>query len=266
VRPKGFEVLLAIADYIFVNNREFQQLGQYRIGDSDEDLARRILKSSGSYTLAIVLKRYDSITVLGRLENRRIVMRHGNVALEPEEIEDATGAGDVFAAGFLASRLFSWMEMRHGIRLGLALVHEKLRAGGTTNFPSFARTFNNLVDSIVLEHRGGPTPVVTALAPPPTRAPAPTADPAESVVAFSQDFRTVRRGHETFEFSATQAAIVCELHQAWRAGTPGLSQNYLLTKVESSAGRIHDLFRGHKAWGTLIVRVNKKRGMYRLAL
>jgi hypothetical protein len=88
---------------------------------------------------------------------------------------------------------------------------------------------------------------------------------------FSDDFRSCRWGGETYEFTATQAAVVKQLWDAWKAGTPVLGQELLLERAGSSMGqgpdskpRLAKLFADNPAWGTLIV-AGATKGTFRLA-
>jgi hypothetical protein len=83
----------------------------------------------------------------------------------------------------------------------------------------------------------------------------------------SKDYRSVSWRGEQFSFSANQAAVIRELHEAWTNGTPELGHETLLQAVDKEAPpeRLNVLFRGHPAWKTLIVD-GKTKGSYRLAL
>ncbi len=80
---------------------------------------------------------------------KRIVQKiHRNVDLAGEVIEDATGAGDVFAAGFLTSMLVPGFEAIHGVELGLRMARSKLLSTGTSNFRTFPAIFTAPVDEV----------------------------------------------------------------------------------------------------------------------
>ena len=62
-------------------------------------------------------------------------------------------------------------------------------------------------------------------------------------------------GRGTFHFyGEKQQAVVAALWAARAEGTLELSQNVLLRAADSDGTRLHDLFRGHPAWGKLILR------------
>ncbi len=78
--------------------------------------------------------------------------------------------------------------------------------------------------------------------------------PAESDVAHSTDFRSVRWFGERFTFTTTQAACVQVLWRNWQQGTPVISEVTVLDDAGSAGDRLRDVFdKGkHPAWGTLI--------------
>jgi sugar/nucleoside kinase (ribokinase family) len=80
-----------------------------------------------------------------------IFQSYSNVVLTPDEIVDATGAGDVFAGGFLNSLLIPGLEIGEGIELGLRLVRRKLVQAGSTGFPSFPALFNRYLDKLTAD-------------------------------------------------------------------------------------------------------------------
>jgi hypothetical protein len=82
----------------------------------------------------------------------------------------------------------------------------------------------------------------------------------------SKDFRSVHWFGVDHSFTPTQAACVKVLWEAWENATPDLGQETILEhpEVEAESGRLVDLFKGHAAWGTMIVK-GKSAGAYRLA-
>lgn len=60
--------------------------------------------------------------------------------LPPSRIEDATGAGDVFAAGFLIGGLVGRSESS-SVELGHRLMRVKLQGVGTTRHHRFSRVY-----------------------------------------------------------------------------------------------------------------------------
>lgn len=69
----------------------------------------------------------------------------------------------------------------------------------------------------------------------------------------SGDFRSVHWYGEYYFFTANQARVVRILWEAWKHGTPEVGDAYLLTEADVSGDRLANLFRGNRAWGTMIV-------------
>lgn len=144
--------LLRLSDYLFLNSREFENLGHFRPGTSDLVVVSNIFEHCAAETLLIVLKRYDVIKMFYRILGRLMELRYENVVMPPDAIEDATGAGDVFSAGFITALLVPGLEYRHGIELGLRLVRSKLLVAGTRSFDSFSGIFSSLLNEITAIH------------------------------------------------------------------------------------------------------------------
>ncbi len=78
------------------------------------------------------------------------------------------------------------------------------------------------------------------------------------------DYRDVLWHGANHKFTATQAAVVKVLWEAYTNETPDVGQETLLEKAGSDAKRLSDLFKGHAAWDTMIVE-GTTRGTRRLA-
>lgn len=81
------------------------------------------------------------------------------------------------------------------------------------------------------------------------------------------DFAWVHCHLGEFSFSSNQRPAIRALWEDWEIGGLGLGSSYLLGLAGSSnaAARVRDLFKGSKAWETLIVGAERK-DTYRLAL
>jgi hypothetical protein len=87
--------------------------------------------------------------------------------------------------------------------------------------------------------------------------------PRRPAMRHSPDFCSVRWGDEDYTFSPNQQAALRVLWEAHDNGTPGVRQETLLEAAGSEGSRLRDVFRGHPAWGNLIVPAGK--GIFRLA-
>jgi hypothetical protein len=77
-------------------------------------------------------------------------------------------------------------------------------------------------------------------------------------------FRSVRWYGVEYSFTGTQAEMVALLWHAWQRNVPDVAERLLLEKGGVAAtSRLIDTFRGHPAWGTMIVS-GGSRGAYRL--
>ena len=74
----------------------------------------------------------------------------------------------------------------------------------------------------------------------------------------SPDFRSVSWFGMDYSFSANQAAAVGTLWSAFEKGTPDVGDQHLLHRADSKARYIKDVFKGHPAWGTMIVEGSTK--------
>lgn len=94
--------------------------------------------------------------------------------------------------------------------------------------------------------------------PPPPEPVPPDAGPlrrnAKLGIDHTPNFRVVRWGRETFSFSHKQSLVVESLANAAAAGFEWVDQFTLLECADSDGTRLYDLFRGHPAWGRMIVR------------
>jgi hypothetical protein len=80
----------------------------------------------------------------------------------------------------------------------------------------------------------------------------------------SPDYHCVNWYGTEYSFSNNEAACVKVLWECWENGTPDVSGEYLLTSAaDCNATRLDLVFRGNKAWGTMIVS-GKRKGNYRL--
>jgi sugar/nucleoside kinase (ribokinase family) len=143
---KDIQELYRLSDYLFLNDREFKTLGHWFPGMQDNTVAQNIMRRCDRKTSLLVLKRYDSIGMFYHFHDQLVSWGYDNVVLEPDSIEDATGAGDVFAAGFLAGIQIPGFAFGDAIQVALKLVKAKLLSAGTRSFYKFPSIFAEFVD------------------------------------------------------------------------------------------------------------------------
>jgi sugar/nucleoside kinase (ribokinase family) len=140
--------ILKLADFLFLNEFEFVQLAERGIGLSDNELAERVLRLCNPGSPVVLLKTAAGIKCFDRKGERLRVAWYSNVNLHADSISDDTGAGDVFAGGFLTAVLSDGMKISDGVSLGLRLVNAKLLSAGSRAFISFPEIFNELIREI----------------------------------------------------------------------------------------------------------------------
>lgn len=141
----GVHRILALSALIFLNYREFQLLGGHRYAEADEAIAARLFGNCGPNCEMIVLKKYDGVEVF-RVDSGEVLLeRLSRVPLAKDVIEDATGAGDVFAAGVLAAVVSAQIQGPIGVAIGLAMARHKLRFVGTSGYAGFADIGSKIV-------------------------------------------------------------------------------------------------------------------------
>ncbi|HEY2957528.1 MAG TPA: carbohydrate kinase family protein [Actinomycetota bacterium] len=148
----GVERLLAAADLLLVTERELAALAGGRPapvdepveGLADEELAGALRRRLGS-DVTILLKRADGVTVLAAGRRPR---RFAHRPLPGRLVRDATGAGDVLAAGVLAALTRDPAALPAGIALGMRLARRKLRHVGSAGHAGFARLARRCLDTL----------------------------------------------------------------------------------------------------------------------
>jgi sugar/nucleoside kinase (ribokinase family) len=130
----GVERLLATADLLLVTARELSALAAGQ-GGSDEELAGAVLGRLGG-DATVLVKRAGGVTVVGPGRDRSAFTRR---PLPSRLVRDATGAGDVLAAGVLAALARDRAALPAGVALGMRLARRKLRHAGSAGHGGFAR-------------------------------------------------------------------------------------------------------------------------------
>lgn len=142
--------IIAVSDYLLLNNKEFLALGSGARGDTDEEVTARILHRFGARPEVIIVKRSHGIANF-RSDGHKVMsstVTPPQTPLAADEIEDSTGAGDVFAAGVLGALASQRLHIELGSVLGMALARHKLRYVGTLGHSGFAKITRDVLDSL----------------------------------------------------------------------------------------------------------------------
>ncbi|MFI7006832.1 carbohydrate kinase family protein [Streptomyces sp. NPDC050145] len=125
-RTEAIDGILALSDLVFLNHREFKALGGYAPGESADVLSRRVLAGCPRGSTLFVTKRYDMVVAFRETDSgvtgRRFQLRR---PLRETDLEDATGAGDVFSACVLAAQASRKLQVELGSFLGLSLARQR---------------------------------------------------------------------------------------------------------------------------------------------
>ncbi|BFO21873.1 hypothetical protein SHKM778_82610 [Streptomyces sp. KM77-8] len=124
---EAIDGILAESDLLFVNHREFKALGSYAPGETDEVLSCRVLARCASDCTLFVTKRYDAVEVFRSAGNGTVRQRFQlQRPLRETDLEDATGAGDVFSASVLAALISGRLQVELGSFLGLSMARHRV--------------------------------------------------------------------------------------------------------------------------------------------
>lgn len=136
-KPEGFAELIRLSDFLYLNTREFAEVAEKFLEDT-ENQARSILDMIDSLDAQILVKRPDGITCYRRDQNRVRTDYFDHKELQAHEVKDATGAGDIFAAGLLSVIARSPLEIERGARFGMKLARHKIQRVGSLSQEDFA--------------------------------------------------------------------------------------------------------------------------------
>jgi sugar/nucleoside kinase (ribokinase family) len=139
--------IVALADYLLLNQREFLDLGRKVAGESDEDVACRLLDRLSSDRGMLIVKQRSGIHSWRRETGKVVGDFYPQILLSDDQIEDATGAGDVFAAGLLAVLTCDRLQIELGSLLGMTLARHKLRYVGSHGHIQLARVTREFIGS-----------------------------------------------------------------------------------------------------------------------
>lgn len=127
----AIERIMRTADIIFLSTQEFNHLSGAGPESDHREKARRIYGKLGLQRSTLVAKLKPDIRVYSRCGVDVTEMRFVNRVVDFDEISDATGAGDMFDAGFLAVLLRSGTgAIREAAELGSSFAYAKLSSAG----------------------------------------------------------------------------------------------------------------------------------------
>jgi sugar/nucleoside kinase (ribokinase family) len=150
--------ILRLADFVFVNFREFKALGHYRHGQLDAEVARSLLGRCAPGAAVLVTKRYDFVEVFrpGRPGPAVEQIRLALPFTAEGALEDATGAGDIFSAAVLAALASREIQVELGCLLGLSLARHRLQGSG---LPALTGGFLQIRESLTRQRPRRPSGV-----------------------------------------------------------------------------------------------------------
>jgi sugar/nucleoside kinase (ribokinase family) len=153
------EGIMELSDFLLLNNREFRDIGGRSAEEPDAAVAERVLDRLGSSNGVVVVKRPTGVWSHRREGGQTQSDFYAHVPLSPDQIEDATGAGDVFAAGLLVVLASRRMQIELGALLGMRLARHKLRYVGNAGHAQFANVTQEFIRTLDAERRSRSKPL-----------------------------------------------------------------------------------------------------------
>jgi sugar/nucleoside kinase (ribokinase family) len=133
--------ILKLADYLFVNTKEFVLLGGGGVDISDTEIAGRIFTQYGLMRTLLILKDEAEIVIFSPSNQQAAAQRFEIDVISNEQISDATGAGDIFAAGFLTVQLLGGKAIPDAVELGMRFMGAKLITPPEQLYPELAHIY-----------------------------------------------------------------------------------------------------------------------------
>ncbi len=140
--------IVKLSDYLLLNHREFLELGDRVAGESEDDVARRLLDRISGDRGMLIVKQRDGVHSWRRESGKVAHEFYPQEVLPDDEVEDATGAGDVFAAGLLAALTSERLQTELGSLLGMTLARHKLRYVGSHGHARLAKVTRDFIGSL----------------------------------------------------------------------------------------------------------------------
>jgi sugar/nucleoside kinase (ribokinase family) len=136
--------ILKLADFLFLNRTEFDLLAAGESGAADAYKADMVFARYGLQETRLILKDEAEILIYSRSNQKIAEQRFEIDVISNENISDATGAGDIFAAGFLAVQLLGSTDVPAAVELGIQFMRAKLITPPEQLYPELARIFKGV--------------------------------------------------------------------------------------------------------------------------
>jgi len=133
--------IIKSADIIFLNTVEYRLLAGIGADDSDMASACRIFNGYELEDIVLVAKMKSEIKVYSRVNGEIVERCFENQVVRDDQISDATGAGDIFEAGFLIVLLLKGMDFGEAVELGSRFTYAKLTVSHDKIYPELARIY-----------------------------------------------------------------------------------------------------------------------------
>ena len=153
------EGIIELSDYLLLNNREFGDVGPRSPGESDAAVAERLLDRLDNAGGVVIVKRATGVWSHRREDGHTQSEFYAHIPLSADQVEDATGAGDVFAAGLLVVLASRRMQIELGALLGMQLARHKLRYVGNAGHAQFAKVTQDFIRTLDAERRSRARPL-----------------------------------------------------------------------------------------------------------
>jgi sugar/nucleoside kinase (ribokinase family) len=141
------EGILRLSDIIFLNEMEFNLLSGERQDMSGLEKAESIFCKYGQAVAKLIVKKETDIKLYSHQDKAATAIGEQTFRIDVisrEKISDATGAGDVFAAGFLTALLLKGEDVKYAVGLGIKLMRAKLSMSPEDLNQELARIFEEL--------------------------------------------------------------------------------------------------------------------------